>query len=64
MRDVRWSTDDTLADTVATIPQEWRISRLGVLDDVDTVDDLRAWEAARDEARGSISTLAPPGSLV
>ncbi len=60
MQAVRWSSDDTLADTLATIPDDWRITTLGVLNDVDTVDDLRAWEAER----GPISTLAPPGPLL
>jgi glycosyltransferase A (GT-A) superfamily protein (DUF2064 family) len=60
MQGVRWSTDDTFDDTLATIPDDWRIARLGVLDDVDTVDDLRLYEAAR----GPISTLAPPGPLL
>ncbi len=60
MQGVRWSTDDTLADTLATLPNDWRVARLGVLNDVDTVDDLREHEATR----GPISTLAPPGPLL
>lgn len=37
---VRWSTSDALADSEATLPG-WRIARVDVLRDVDTVADLR-----------------------
>ena len=42
MRGVRWSTEDTLTDTRATLPADWRIAMLDTLRDIDTVDDLRA----------------------
>jgi rSAM/selenodomain-associated transferase 1 len=36
---VRWSTEDALADTVATLPDH-RIAQVATLRDVDTIDDL------------------------
>ncbi len=38
-KDVRWSTEHALADTIATLPDH-RIARVATLRDVDTVDDL------------------------
>ena len=46
MRDVRWSSADTLSDTIATLPSDWRIATIDALPDIDTLDDLRAHEAA------------------
>jgi len=40
MKDVRWSSEHALDDTVATLPHGARVARLEVLRDVDTVDDL------------------------
>lgn len=45
MRGVRWSTAEALADTRATLPVEWRIAQLDSLPDIDTLADLRAYEA-------------------
>ena len=38
-KDVRWSTEHTLADSIATIP-DLRVALVDVLNDVDTMDDL------------------------
>ena len=46
MRGVRWSTASTFADTVATLPDDWRIAMIDPLPDIDTLDDLIAHEAA------------------
>lgn len=40
MKQVRWSSEHTLADTIATLPTGARIARLEELRDVDTVADL------------------------
>ena len=40
MQGVRWSSEHTLSDTIATLPSGARVARLDVLQDVDTVDDL------------------------
>ena len=45
MHGVRWSTAETLTDTIATLPDDWRVGRLHTLRDIDTVDDLRAMRA-------------------
>ncbi len=39
-RDVRWSTEHALSDTLATVPQH-RLAFLEQLSDVDTLDDLQ-----------------------
>ncbi len=39
MKGVRWSSEDALADTIATLP-DYRIARIATLQDVDTVDDM------------------------
>jgi rSAM/selenodomain-associated transferase 1 len=39
--DVRWSSEHALADTIGTLGVE-RVAMIDVLQDVDTVDDLRA----------------------
>ncbi len=46
MQGVRWSSDHTYTDTVATLPADWRIARIEPLPDIDTLADLRAWQAA------------------
>ena len=46
MRGVRWSTEDTMADTIATLPADWRIATIDTVPDIDTLDDLRAYERA------------------
>ena len=40
-RDVRWSTDHALSDTIANLPDH-SIARVATLRDVDTIADLRA----------------------
>jgi glycosyltransferase A (GT-A) superfamily protein (DUF2064 family) len=40
---VRWSSGDTLEDTVRNVSRSWRISYAETLRDVDTVADLAAW---------------------
>lgn len=40
MDGVRWSTEQTLDDTLATLPNHWRVAMLDTLRDVDTVADL------------------------
>ena len=47
-RDVRWSTEHALADTLAGLPRRARVAMLGELDDV---DDGAAWLAWRKRAR-------------
>ena len=47
MRGVRWSSDDTLSDTIASLPADWRITQIEPLPDIDTLADLRAYEATR-----------------
>ena len=44
MQGVRWSSEHTLADTVATLPPDWRIATIDTLPDIDTLADLRAHE--------------------
>lgn len=39
---VRWSSVDTLADTLANLPASWRHAFVATLDDVDDAEDLRA----------------------
>jgi len=46
MRGVRWSTEQTMADTIATLPADWRIATIDPLPDIDTLDDLLAHEAS------------------
>ncbi len=46
MRGVRWSTEDTLADTLATLPPESKVAMLDILRDIDTIDDLHARKQA------------------
>jgi len=48
-RDVRWSTEHALADTLAGLPKKARVAMLGELDDV---DDGAAWAAWRGRRRG------------
>jgi glycosyltransferase A (GT-A) superfamily protein (DUF2064 family) len=40
MQGVRWSSEHTLSDTLASLDSGARVARLEVLRDVDTVDDL------------------------
>jgi len=47
MRGVRWSSAHTLSDTLATLPADWRTGTIRTLPDIDTLDDLRAYRAAR-----------------
>ena len=47
MHGVRWSSDDTFADTIATLPADWHVARIDPLPDIDTLADLRAWEGGR-----------------
>lgn len=37
---VRWSTDDALSDSIATLPAGYRIAQVDTLLDVDTIADL------------------------
>lgn len=43
-KDVRWSTSHALADTLTTLP-DLRVAQVDVLQDVDTLDDLRRFSA-------------------
>lgn len=43
-KDVRWSTSHALHDTLATLPDQ-RVAQVDVLQDVDTLDDLRRFSA-------------------
>ena len=40
--DVRWSSEHTLADTLANLPRRWRHARAATLSDVDDGNDLSA----------------------
>lgn len=42
MRGVRWSGEHTLSDTLSTLPPGSRVAQLEVLNDVDTIEDLRS----------------------
>ncbi len=55
---VRWSTEHALEDTVASLPTGASVTRLGVLTDVDTGEDLRALWAAHGTLR--FGPWAPP----
>lgn len=44
-RDVRWSTEHALADTLAGLPGDFRTAMLETLDDVDDGAAFRAWRA-------------------
>jgi rSAM/selenodomain-associated transferase 1 len=46
-RDVRWSTEHALADTLAGLPPKARVAMLGELDDVDDGAAWAAWRARR-----------------
>ena len=39
--DVRWSCSETLADSVATLPDAWRVGMASALNDVDDLGDYR-----------------------
>jgi glycosyltransferase A (GT-A) superfamily protein (DUF2064 family) len=45
-QNVRWSSPDTLADTLESFPKDWRVGILPTLRDIDTLDDLLAYGAA------------------
>lgn len=47
MQGVRWSSDYTLSDTIASLPADWRIAQIDTVPDIDTLADLRAYEAIR-----------------
>lgn len=42
-RDVRWSSEHALADTLAGLPKRMRVAQLHRLDDVDDIGHWRAW---------------------
>lgn len=42
-RDVRWSTEHALADTLRNLPRHCRVAMLETLNDVDTIDDYRRY---------------------
>lgn len=44
-RDVRWSSEHALADTLVGLPQSMRVAQLRRLDDVDEISHWRAWRA-------------------
>jgi len=58
MRGVRWSGAHTLSDTLATLPADWRTGTIRTLPDIDTLDDLRAYRAAR-RRTSPLARLAP-----
>ena len=43
MKNVAWSTDHTLADTLATLPVDCRVATLSTLEDVDDVDSYQRY---------------------
>jgi len=43
LRDVRWSTEHALADSLASLPSGHRVAFAPLLDDVDTGADYRRW---------------------
>ncbi|MEO1067400.1 MAG: TIGR04282 family arsenosugar biosynthesis glycosyltransferase [Pseudomonadota bacterium] len=43
MRGVRWSSENALKDTLATLPKHWAISYIEALDDIDTGSDYAAF---------------------
>ena len=51
-RDVRWSTEHALADTLAGLPRGYRAAMLETLDDVDDGAAYRAWRA---RVRGALN---------
>jgi rSAM/selenodomain-associated transferase 1 len=51
-RDVRWSTEHALADTLAGLP---RGARVAMLDELDDVDDGAAWANWRARSRGPVN---------
>ncbi len=48
-RDVRWSTEHALADTLRNLSPDCRVAMLQTLNDVDTVDDYRRYIEATSE---------------
>jgi len=44
---VRWSNEHALSDTVAGLPKNARVARLGELDDIDDGPAYHAWRAGR-----------------
>lgn len=45
--DVAWSTDRALAETRANLPKSYRVTMLGMLDDIDDGDAWRRWRGAQ-----------------
>ena len=43
--DVRWSSENALADTLRNVPNGWRVGYAATLRDVDRMADLAAWQA-------------------
>lgn len=44
MRAVRWSSAHALSDTIATLPQFYRVEMLETLEDVDDAESYRRWK--------------------
>lgn len=57
---VRWSSEHTMADTLANAPKHWRIAFLPMLDDVDVAEDLKASRHPPTSAFASATVLCGP----
>jgi uncharacterized protein len=44
-RNVRWSTEETLADTLKSLPRGMRVGYVETLEDVDTAEAWRRWRS-------------------
>lgn len=49
MRQVRWSSEHTLKDTIATLPKHWKISYINSLDDIDDGAGFQAWKMRQNQ---------------
>jgi hypothetical protein len=50
-KDVRWSSEHALADTLASLPPDFAVARLATLDDIDDAAGYARWRAALNRSR-------------
>ena len=44
LKNIEWSTSQALQQSVATLPKQWKVGYISILDDIDTGADLAAWQ--------------------